>query len=40
MTSNRLDSKALKADYADLYKQYTKPQTSRRFLCKPVAVPA
>ena len=40
VTSNRLDSKALKADYADLYKQYTKPQTSRRFLCKPVAVPA
>ncbi|MBQ9618481.1 MAG: hypothetical protein IJR48_08965, partial [Oscillibacter sp.] len=40
VTSNRLDSKALKADYADLYKRYTKPQTSRRFLCKPVAVPA
>ena len=40
VTSNRLDSKALKADYADLYKQYSRPQTSRRFLCKPVAVPA
>ena len=41
VTSNRFDSKALKADYADLYKQYSPlPQTSRRFLCKPVAVPA
>lgn len=40
VTSSRLDSKALKADYADLYKRYSKPQTSRRFLCKPVAVPA
>ena len=40
VTSNRLDSKALKADNADIYAAYTKAQTSRRFLCKPVAVPA
>ena len=40
VTSNRLDSKALKADHADIYAAYTKAQTSRRFLCKPVAVPA
>ena len=40
VTSNRLDSKALKADRADIYAAYTKAQTSRRFLCKPVAVPA
>ena len=41
VTSNRLDSKEFKAaGYADLYKQYSHPQTSRCFLCKPVAVPA
>ena len=40
VTSQRLDSKALKADYADLYKQYSKPSTTRRFLCNPVAVSA
>lgn len=40
VTANRLDSKALKADYADLYATYCKPQTTRRFLCKPVAVSA
>ena len=40
VTSNRLDSKALKADHADIYAAYTKAQTSQRFLCKPVAVPA
>ena len=41
VTSNRFDSKEFKAaGYADLYKQYSHPQTSRRFLCKPVAVPA
>ena len=40
VTSNRLDSKVLKADHADIYAAYTKAQTSRRFLCKPVAVPA
>ena len=40
VTSNRLDSKALTADNADIYAAYTKAQTSRRFLCKPVAVPA
>lgn len=40
VTSNRLDSKALKADYAELYKQYSKPSTTRRFLCNPVALPA
>lgn len=40
VTSNRLDSKALKADHANIYAAYTKAQTSRRFLCKPVAVPA
>lgn len=40
VTSNRLDSKALKADYADLYKRYSRPQTTRRFICNPVALPA
>ena len=40
VTSNRLDSKVLKADHADIYAAYTKARTSRRFLCKPVAVPA
>lgn len=40
VTSNRLDSKALKADYAELYKQYSKTSTTRRFLCNPVAVSA
>ena len=41
VTSNRFDSKEFKAaGYADLYKQYSHPQTSRRFLCKPVAIPA
>ncbi len=40
VTSNRLDSKALKADYAELYAEYSKPQTTRRFLCNPVAVAA
>lgn len=41
VTSNRFDSKEFKAaGYADLYKQYSHPQTTRRFLCKPVAVPA
>ena len=39
VTSNRLDSKALKADYAELYKQYSKTSTTRRFLCNPVALP-
>lgn len=32
--SNRLNSKALKKDHADLYKEYTTLQTSRRFLVK------
>lgn len=32
--SNRLDSKALKADHPDIYSQYTKPSESRRFLIK------
>ena len=41
VTSYRFDSKEFKAaGYADLYKQYSHPQMSRRFLCKPVAVPA
>ena len=41
VTSNRFDSKEFKAaGYADLYKQYSHPTTTRRFLCKPVAVPA
>lgn len=31
VTSNRLDSKALKADAPGLYAQYCKPTTSRRF---------
>lgn len=38
VTSNRLDSKALKADYAELYAEYSRPQTTRRFLCNPVAL--
>ena len=39
VTSNRFDSKEFKAaGYADLYKQYSHPQTTRRFLCKPAAV--
>lgn len=41
VTSNRFDSKEFKAaGYSELYKQYSHPQTSRRFLCKPVALPA
>lgn len=31
ITSNRLDSKALKADAPCLYAQYCRPTTSRRF---------
>ena len=31
ITSNRLDSKALKADAPRLYAQYCKPTTTRRF---------
>lgn len=32
VTSNRFDSKAFKADgYEELYKEYSKPQTSMRF---------
>ena len=38
VTSNRLDSKALKADHADLYAAYSKPQTVNRFLFGAVAV--
>lgn len=30
--SNRFDSKAFKATHADLYKQYTKQASSRRFI--------
>lgn len=30
--SNRFDSKAFKATHADLYSQYTKQTTSRRFI--------
>lgn len=32
VTSNRFDTKAFKATYAELYKQFTKPTTSHRFL--------
>jgi predicted phage-related endonuclease len=31
ITSSRLDTKALKADHADLYAEYSKPSTSTRF---------
>lgn len=31
VTSNRFDSKSFKALYSDLYKQFTKPTSSRRF---------
>ena len=32
VVSNRFDSKAFKATHAELYKQYTKPVTTKRFL--------
>ena len=32
VNSSRFDSKAFKADHADLYKAYTKPTTTCRFL--------
>ena len=32
VTSARFDSKAFKATYAELYQQYTKETTSRRFV--------
>ncbi len=32
VTSNRFDSKAFKATHAELYKQYTKPVVTKRFL--------
>lgn len=39
VTSNRFDSKAFQAaGYADLYKQFQKASTTRRFLCNPVAI--
>jgi len=31
ITSNRFDSGAFKKSHADLYKEFTKPSTSRRF---------
>lgn len=31
VTSNRFDSKAFKADHADMYSAYQKPSTTRRF---------
>lgn len=31
ITSSRFDSKAFKATHAELYSQYTKPTTSKRF---------
>lgn len=31
VVSNRFDSKTFKADYPDLYKQYTKPSKTRPF---------
>ena len=31
VTSNRFDSTAFKKTHADLYEQYTKPTTSKRF---------
>lgn len=32
VVSNRFDSKAFKATHAELYSQYTKPVTTKRFL--------
>lgn len=32
IVNNRFDSKAFKATHADLYKQYTKQTSSRRFI--------
>lgn len=32
VTSNRFDSKAFNATHEELYSQYTKPTTSKRFL--------
>ena len=37
VTSNRFDSSAFKAKYADLYRQYTKQTTTRRFTVNNVA---
>lgn len=31
--SNRFDSTAFKKDFADIYKEYTKPTTNMRFTC-------
>lgn len=31
VTSNRFDTKAFKATHSELYQQYTKPTTSKRF---------
>ena len=33
VVSNRFDGKAFKADHADLYEEYTKAQTTVRFIC-------
>ena len=35
-TTNRFDSKAFKAEYNDLYKQFCKPSVGTRFTLQPV----
>ena len=37
VTSNRFDSTSFKATHAELYNQYVKPSTSRRFIVNNVA---
>lgn len=38
VTSQRFDTKAFRAEHDSMYKDFCKPQTTRRFLCKPVAL--
>lgn len=38
VTSQRFDTKAFRAEHDSMYKDFCKPQTTRRFLCNPVAV--
>ena len=37
VSSNRVDSKKLKADYPDIYKECVKASESRRFTVKEIA---
>ena len=37
IVSSRVDSKKLKADYPDIYKEYSKESSSRRFTVKEIA---